>query len=126
MSPEFKELRQTIYTTEEEFHRLRQVRIIKPNGFNQNENLKFTVALLLLQIVVNIVLATDIMDKELGAQRKARWEKAFNSTDDNASKGKIDFNVDDDKEEEEKEQRDVNRKATIVLEHLIQVWQMVK
>ena len=55
-------------------------------------------------------MATDIMDKELGAARKARWEKAFSkevsssltsSTGDNAL-------------------AHVNRKATIVLEHLIQ------
>ena len=55
------------------------------------------------QLVVNAVLATDIMDKNLKASRNARWEAAFNDecTDENP--------------------RDtVNRKATIVIEHLIQ------
>jgi hypothetical protein len=31
-------------------------------------------------LVVNNVMATDIFDKELGALRKARWEKAFAKT----------------------------------------------
>ena len=48
-----------------------------------------------------VVMATDIMDKDLGAARKARWEKAFNG-------------------EEENKVVAVNRKATIVLEHLMQ------
>ena len=58
------------------------------------------------QIIVNIVLATDIMDKELGALRKARWEKAFSGDSDSSSSSDA--------------ATDVNRKATIVLEHLIQ------
>ena len=63
------------------------------------------------QILVNIVLATDIMDKQLGALRKAHWEKAFSdesvkSGGSSSSKGEA--------------SKDVNRKATIVLEHLIQ------
>eukprot|EP00934_Nitzschia_sp_Nitz4_P000009 Nitzschia sp. Nitz4//scaffold115_size69933//4295//7888//NITZ4_005995-RA/size69933-processed-gene-0.50-mRNA-1//1//CDS//3329533478//9//frame0 len=53
------------------------------------------------QLVVNAVMATDIADKELSAARKARWVKAF------------------DGEETDKEV-DANRKATIVIEHLIQ------
>jgi hypothetical protein len=55
------------------------------------------------QLVVNTVLATDICDKELKALRNARWDKAFkvSATEENA--------------------RDVvNRKATIVIEHIIQ------
>jgi hypothetical protein len=56
------------------------------------------------QLITNTVLATDIFDKELTGKRKARWEAAFN-------KDKGD-NVDMDEE--------VNRKATIVIEHLIQ------
>ena len=55
------------------------------------------------QLVVNTVMATDIADKELGALRKARWNTAFSEetkdTDANLT---------------------VNRKATIVIEHLIQ------
>ncbi|CAB9508616.1 Receptor-type guanylate cyclase gcy [Seminavis robusta] len=56
------------------------------------------------QLLVNSVMATDIMDKELGALRKARWNKAFS----NEVSVKEDPNV------------ATNRKATIVIEHLIQ------
>jgi class 3 adenylate cyclase len=55
------------------------------------------------QLLVNTVLATDIMDKDLGARRKARWEKAFSDMALNESPMDT-----------------VNRKATIVIEHLIQ------
>eukprot|EP00980_Cylindrotheca_fusiformis_P015780 scaffold4589_cov132-Cylindrotheca_fusiformis.AAC.2 len=53
------------------------------------------------RLVVNTVLATDIADKELQALRKNRWETAFS----NASLPSAD---------------DDDRKATIVIEHLIQ------
>ncbi|CAB9502065.1 Receptor-type guanylate cyclase gcy [Seminavis robusta] len=75
MRPDYKDLRACIYTTEDELLRFRQ-------------------------LVVNTVMATDIVDKELGALRKGRWEKAFT---------KELFDVDC-----------VDRKATIVIEHLIQ------
>lgn len=55
------------------------------------------------QLVVNAVMATDIVDKELKNARNARWEKAFSESDKECSP--IDVN---------------NRKATIVIEHLIQ------
>jgi hypothetical protein len=55
--------------------------------------------------MVNIVLATDIMDKDLGALRKERWNKTFA---DNAGPHDLSF-VDD-----------TNRNATILLEHLVQ------
>ncbi|CAB9502419.1 Receptor-type guanylate cyclase gcy [Seminavis robusta] len=55
------------------------------------------------ELVVNSVCATDIMDKQLGGARKARWEVAFNE-----------------EPKEEPKATTVNRKATIVLEHLIQ------
>jgi hypothetical protein len=67
------------------------------------------------------------MDKELGAQRKARWETAFSGTSVdhlNTNSSRHDLAFDDDGQEE-KHQRDINRKATIVLEHLIQVWLMM-
>ena len=55
-------------------------------------------------VLLQSVMATDIVDKELKALRNARWEKAFH-------KGvESDYNDSD----------DVNRKATIVIEHLIQ------
>ena len=57
------------------------------------------------QLVVNSVMATDIVDKDLKQLRNARWDKAFNKSDMNF---------------QESEQNAVNRKATIVIEHLIQ------
>ena len=77
MDDAYSDLRRTIYVTTSEFTRFRQ-------------------------LVVNIVLATDIMDKDLAALRKGRWNKAFSD------------DVSDSSED------DVNRKATIVMEHLIQ------
>jgi hypothetical protein len=56
------------------------------------------------QIVVNNVLATDIFDQNLQGLRRKRWEKAF------AKFGGDSQNPTD----------DINRKATIVMEHLIQ------
>ena len=55
------------------------------------------------QLLANTVLATDIFDKELQTLRKNRWAKAF-----------------DIQAETSDQQDDVNRKATIVIEHLIQ------
>lgn len=55
MSSEFRELRQCLFADETEFKRFRQV-------------------------LVNVVLATDIFDKELNDLRKTRWEKAFRAT----------------------------------------------
>lgn len=80
MNDEFNELRKTICVDESELKRFRQ-------------------------LVVNSVMATDIMDKELIALRNARWEKAF------YGKGQT---------EREDETVARNRKATIVIEHLIQ------
>ena len=60
------------------------------------------------KLVVNGVMATDIADKDLKTLRNNRWDKAF----------KIDL---DGEVKSKQEQRDaVNRKATIVIEHLIQ------
>ena len=56
------------------------------------------------QVVVNVVMATDIFDKELSQLRKNRWEKAFAERDPKAPR---------DPDEE-------NRKATIVIEHIMQ------
>ncbi len=53
------------------------------------------------QVLVNVVCATDIFDKELSDQRKERWSKAF-------------------QEGAKPDEDDENRKATIVIEHLIQ------
>jgi len=57
------------------------------------------------QLVVNAVMATDIADKDLKDLRNGRWAKAF------SEEGSVDGD----------DPRDaVNRKATIVIEHLIQ------
>ncbi|GAX20323.1 hypothetical protein FisN_9Hu031 [Fistulifera solaris] len=57
----------------------------------------------LRQLVVNSVMATDIFDKDLGAMRKKRWADAFHNPDSN-----------------EEVDTQIHRKATIVIEHLIQ------
>ena len=79
MQKEFKQLRRTIYTNRTDFFRFRQ-------------------------LMVNTVLATDIMDKDLKQLRNNRWDKAFN------------INV----ALKESPRDTVDRKATIVIEHLIQ------
>ena len=56
------------------------------------------------QLMVNTVLATDIFDKELQTLRKNRWDMAFSR----------------DPAQNASDHDDVNRKATIVIEHLIQ------
>lgn len=56
-------------------------------------------------LVVNVVLATDISDKELKELRNKRWKKSFSQ----------------DASIKEDPAVGVNRKATIVIEHLIQV-----
>ena len=81
MEPTYDNLRACIYQNQDELDRFRQ-------------------------LVVNSVMATDIADKELGALRKKRWEKAFSDTcSQHSSKSNSE---------------DINRKATIVIEHLIQ------
>ena len=57
------------------------------------------------QLVVNSVMATDIMDKDLKELRNARWDKAFSESADAAKLSSCD---------------NTNRKATIVIEHIIQ------
>jgi 3'5'-cyclic nucleotide phosphodiesterase len=78
MEDQYTELRSTIYQTDAELVRFRQ-------------------------LVVNSVMATDIADGELKALRNLRWDRAFSST-----------TVDVDHRDT------INRKATIVIEHLIQ------
>ena len=67
---------------------------------NKNELQQFR------QLVVNTVMATDIMDKELKVARNKRWEKAFETHGASVSS--------------EPAVVTQNRKATIVIEHLIQ------
>jgi len=77
MESRYKNLRGVIYTTTAEFHRFRS-------------------------LVLNAVMATDIIDKDLKQLRNNRWEVAFNVNQDQSCKSAV------------------NRKATIVIEHLIQ------
>jgi len=77
MDEKYANLRRCIYANESEFERFRQ-------------------------LVVNVVMATDICDKELKMLRDGRWKKAFS--------GEVPVDLDEDR----------NRKATIVIEHLIQ------
>lgn len=77
MDPNYRHLRNAIYTTRAEFRRFRS-------------------------LVVNAVMATDIMDKDLKKLRNDRWDAAFEMNVDQTSR------------------KAVNRKATIVIEHLIQ------
>ena len=77
--PQFDALRQTIAHSDGEMERFKQ-------------------------LVINVVLATDIVDKELKGLRNNRWEVAFSET----------ARLDDSPREH------MNRKANIVMEHLIQ------
>jgi class 3 adenylate cyclase len=80
MDDEYEALRSAIYKTDDERKRFRQ-------------------------LVVNSVMATDIMDKDLKVLRNARWDKAFSGNPESR---------------EESNKDAVDRKATIVIEHLIQ------
>lgn len=77
MAPDFGHLRQVMFATKHEMLRFRQV-------------------------LVNVVLATDIFDKELNDLRKKRWNKVFNAEDVEGTNS-------------------TNGRATIVIEHIIQV-----
>jgi hypothetical protein len=78
MEPAYRDLRNCIYQTSEERIRFRH-------------------------LVVNGVMATDIVDKELGGLRKQRWQKAFHPS------------LEDVVEQTDRNQ-DRDRKATIVIE----------
>jgi hypothetical protein len=78
MEGDYSQLRETIYSTNEELVRFRH-------------------------LVVNSVMATDIVDTDLKTLRNARWSKAFDEVGGDGAEADA-----------------VNRKATIVIEHLIQ------
>jgi len=86
MDPSFDELRSVIYNTPPEKRRFRQ-------------------------LLVNAVMATDIVDKELKELRNARWDRAFHGQQQLLSNEKSIVS--------RRERDDVNRKATIVIEHLM-------
>uniref|UniRef100_A0A7R9ZSQ7 PDEase domain-containing protein n=1 Tax=Craspedostauros australis TaxID=1486917 RepID=A0A7R9ZSQ7_9STRA len=114
MGPQFEKFRSCIYKTREELDRFRQ-------------------------LLINAVLATDIVDKELGAFRKNRWNKAFSEKEQRRRRRAIgpmissnsfssimsldDLTMTDQQIEQvkqEKRMEEKNRMATIVIEHLIQ------
>ena len=74
------------------------------------------------QLVVNSVMATDLGDKELKALRNGRWDKAFkldnNNQQQEEAKKEQPVVVVDKAQENHPTRDDVNRKATIVIEHL--------
>lgn len=82
MEPTYSNLRRHIYTTVNEFKCFRQ-------------------------LVVNCVMATDIIDKDLIKARNKRWEEAFSNENDSGVLESI--------------RSTNNRKATVVIEHLIQL-----
>ena len=86
MEPEYVDLRKCLYQSQEELERFRN-------------------------LLVNGVMATDVMDKELAAKRKARWDIAFNTMREESSQTS-------DGDGDVQDHRD--RKATIVIEHMIQ------
>jgi class 3 adenylate cyclase len=79
MKPAYKDLRSCIYSTKAELDLFRQ-------------------------LVVNLVIATDIMDKDSFNERNKRWEKSFKTV----------------KTSTKNDGNSCNRKATLVLEHLMQ------
>jgi len=61
-----------------------------------------------VQLLVNSLIATDIFDREHGQFRKTRWAKAFEEDAEAVSGDTTSITS-------------LDRKATIVIEHLIQV-----
>lgn len=102
MDPMYSNLQKAIYQNEAELRRFRQ-------------------------LVVNMILATDIFDKDMKSIREQRWDKAFHAYDDQChDDGK---KKDDDDVQKESSTRSIastalnqviNLKATVVIEHLIQ------
>ena len=101
MDPMYSNLQKAIYQNEAELRRFRQ-------------------------LVVNMILATDIFDKDMKSIREQRWDKAFHAYDDQCH--------DDGKKKDDDVQKQastrsvastalnqvINLKATVVIEHLIQ------
>ena len=77
------------------------------------------------QLLVNLVIATDIADKQLHTLRRARWQKAFENPEDNCSvhNSTTGSSLVDEISSHSGSGTSVelsNRKATIVIEHIIQ------
>jgi len=100
MNDSFVDLRRAIYGTEAEFKRFRQ-------------------------LLAQTILATDIMDKKLKELRNLRWDNAFREEKEKQIKSQNEQELQiakgiDNNKQEESTRDDINRKATIVIEHLIQ------
>mmetsp|Transcript_20719 Transcript_20719/g.43365 ORF Transcript_20719/g.43365 Transcript_20719/m.43365 type:complete len:305 (-) Transcript_20719:171-1085(-) len=78
---------------DQQFTELRQAVCGNPDGLKRFR-----------QVLANMVMATDVLDKELNGFRAQRWDRAFGEN----------TNL------EESEKDKVDRKATIVIEHMIQ------
>jgi tetratricopeptide (TPR) repeat protein len=92
MDPQFKDLRQCIFTNVQDVKRFRQY-------------------------VVNLVMATDIFDKDMKELRNSRWKKAFDESSVHSLSKQSDGGSSTSGSQTEEES---NLKATIVLEHIIQ------
>ena len=64
------------------------------------------------QVVVSVVMATDIFDHELSAFRKSRWENVFSDVEPN-DEGKKEVGGEDSHAQQ-------HRKASLVIEHIMQ------
>lgn len=104
MQPKYKDLHSCLFSDEKDLMRFRQ-------------------------IVVNIVLATDIFDKEFKELRSLRWDKAFHPDKLDASTGSASPTAPGSSDPSSSDQAepmegtrgyDTNRKATIVIEHIMQ------
>merc|ERR1712003_159441 len=79
------------------------------------------------QLVVNAVCATDIMDKDLKRSRNERWAKAFSTASSPETQSTISKSIISSASSSSSStssssylQEQINRKATIVIEHIIQ------
>ena len=61
------------------------------------------------QLVINSVLATDIADREINEHRQRKWDRAFKEEQSPGEPSSLHI------------QEEMNRKATAVIEHIIQV-----
>jgi class 3 adenylate cyclase len=104
MKPKYKDLHSCLFSNEKDLMRFRQ-------------------------IVVNIVLATDIFDKEFKELRNLRWNKAFHPDQFDASTGSVSSTSPSSLDLSSSDQAEpmegtrgyaTNRKATIVIEHIMQ------
>ena len=86
---------------------------------NQTELLRFR------QIVVNSVLATDMLDVESKALRNLRWDKAFHPERHHPKPSLDGTSIDGLQGVESLKLIETNRRATVVIEHLIQAADIV-